>query len=86
MRLSDKKILCPKHHVPMARKRILYGYPDPSMDYKGYILGGCCVSDDSPQHGFECPVDHKAYVVNNQGVPEPLFDFDDEDEAEDAHS
>ena len=79
--MDNQKFLCPQHNVPLIRKRVLYGYPAPNEDYSKYILGGCCVSDDSPKHGFECPVDQQAFVVNSKGKLEPIF-HDDEESAE----
>ncbi len=76
--MDQKTHYCPEHNTALIRKRILYGYPDPSADHSKVILGGCCVSDDSPKHGFECPVDHKAFIVNSKGEVEPIFDDDEE--------
>lgn len=69
---------CPKHNMVLIRKPILYGYPEPQGDYSKVILGGCCVSDDSPKYGLECPVDQKAFVFNSKGILEPIFDDEDD--------
>ena len=34
-------------------KPILYGMPSPDCDFSKYIIGGCCIQDDSPDWGCE---------------------------------
>ena len=46
----------------------MYGMPDPKSDHSNVILGGCCVSDDSPRFGYECPVDREAYFLKDGGL------------------
>jgi len=63
--MEEKTYYCPEHNAALIQKKILYGYPDPSGDYSKVILGGCCVSNDSPKYGFECPVDQEAFIMKN---------------------
>jgi hypothetical protein len=62
---ENKYYDCPKHGVRLIKKPVRYGLPDPSKDHSGVILGGCCVFDDSPQFGFECPEGKEVYFLKS---------------------
>ena len=67
MNEKSQDLKCPKHNVPLVKKAVLYGYPALGGDYSNVILGGCCVSNDSPKHGFECPVGEEVYFLDSNG-------------------
>jgi len=83
---------CPKHHVSLIKKEVLYGYPAPGEDYSNVILGGCCISSDSPKHGFECSVGKEVYFLDKTGtlIPDETEEIEEdpeesEKEIEDEH-
>lgn len=61
------EIMCPTHQVKLNRKSIMYGLPDDDQNCDGMIMGGCIVSDDDPEYGYECPVDQKVYYLGQDG-------------------
>jgi hypothetical protein len=58
---------CPTHDVELIKKRILYGCPIHGKDYRGVILGGCCIDEDSPEYGYQCPVGKEVYYLDPGG-------------------
>jgi len=72
--MDKKQFLCPEHNVSLVKKRIIYGLPDPKSDHSNVILGGCCVSDDSPRFGYECPTDQEVYYLKDGGLVK--YDWD----------
>lgn len=56
---------CPIHRVPLVRKPILYGLPEPGKDISRYISGGCCVDDNAPAWGYECPACGKSFEADD---------------------
>ena len=60
-----KEFLCPDHNSPLKRLPVMYGMPIPGEKYDDVILGGCCVSDDSPKFGYQCPTDRVVFYLRN---------------------
>lgn len=82
---ADQRVYrCSKHNVPLVKKEVLYGYPAPGEDYSNVILGGCCVSDDSPKFGFECPVDARVFFLGKSGELIPDEDQEIDEDPEDV--
>lgn len=63
---------CPEHGNALIKKSVVYGYPIPGKDYSKCILGGCCVSEDSPKHGYECPVDKMVFYLKDGRLTEEV--------------
>lgn len=62
-------IVCPKHGVPLVRKKVLYGLPDPECDLSGYILAGCCIPPNPERYMYECPIEREIYYLDSMGAP-----------------
>lgn len=62
-----KKLRCPEHDAFLGTKRVMYGLPIPGENYDDVVLGGCCVSPDSPKYGYECPVGKEVYYLDSDG-------------------
>ena len=72
----SEKYLCPVHGKPLAKREVLYGLiKDFTKVPKNVILGGCVVHDDR-KYGFVCPVDDKAYFVDEKGNLIPQYEKD----------
>ncbi|MBF0479978.1 MAG: hypothetical protein HQL26_10890, partial [Candidatus Omnitrophica bacterium] len=69
----------PEHGVDLVKKYIMYGFPCPGEKYDNVILGGCCVSDDSPEFGYECPQGKEVYFLINGKL---ILDAEPEDDGE----
>ena len=50
-----KKVACPKCGVTGTLQEIVYGMPSVDFDFEKDIVGGCVISDESPDIGCaEC--------------------------------
>ncbi len=56
---------CPEHSTTLIEKPVLYGYITPEQDTSGYLLGGCVVRQDSPEFGYECPIDKAVFYLKD---------------------
>ena len=77
---SSSEYLCPVHSKPLKKKQVLYGLIDDVEKLpKNAILGGCVVDEDR-KYGYVCPVDDKAYFLDEDGRLVPQYEDDEKNE------
>jgi len=68
---------CPKCSKILQKKRIEYGLSSPEMqDDENIILGGCCITDESPKFAYQCFNCEKLFALDKG----ELIPFEEDEE------